>query len=63
MHIVVIGAGIAGAVSAVELLRDGHAVTILEPGEPGGEQAASYGNAGWLSPSSVGRITARSSIA
>ncbi len=53
MHVVVIGAGIAGAVSAVELLRDGHAVTILEPGEPGGEQAASYGNGGWLSPSSV----------
>jgi D-amino-acid dehydrogenase len=53
MHVVVIGAGIAGAVSAVELLRDGHEVTILEPGEPGGEQAASYGNGGWLSPSSV----------
>ncbi len=53
MHVVVIGAGIAGAVSAVELLRDGHTVTILEPGEPGGEQSASYGNGGWLSPSSV----------
>ena len=53
MHVVVIGAGIVGAVSAVELLRDGHQVTILEPGEPGGEQAASYGNGGWLSPSSV----------
>lgn len=53
MHVVVIGAGIVGAVSAVELLRDGHQVTILEPGAPGGEQAASYGNGGWLSPSSV----------
>ncbi|MCX7384146.1 MAG: FAD-binding oxidoreductase [Alphaproteobacteria bacterium] len=53
MHVVVIGAGIVGAVSAVELLRDGHQVTILEPDEPGGEQAASYGNGGWLSPSSV----------
>jgi D-amino-acid dehydrogenase len=53
MHVVVIGAGIVGAVSAVELIRDGHEVTILEPGEPGGEQAASYGNGGWLSPSSV----------
>jgi D-amino-acid dehydrogenase len=53
MHVVVIGAGIIGAVSAVELLRDGHRVTIIEPGEPGGEQAASYGNGGWLSPSSV----------
>jgi D-amino-acid dehydrogenase len=53
MHVVVIGAGIVGAVSAVELLRDGHRVTIVEPGEPGGEQAASYGNGCWLSPSSV----------
>jgi len=28
-------------------------VTILEPGEPGGQQAASHGNAGWLSSHSV----------
>jgi D-amino-acid dehydrogenase len=53
VHVVVIGAGIVGAVTAVELLRDGHAVTIVEPGAPGGEQAASYGNGCWLSPSSV----------
>ncbi len=52
-HVVVIGAGIIGAASALELLRDGHRVTIIEPGEPGGEQAASYGNGCWLSPSSV----------
>jgi len=49
----VIGAGIVGASAAIELLRDGHRVSIIEPGEPGGEQAASYGNAGWLSPCSV----------
>ena len=52
-HIVVIGAGIVGAASAVELLRDGHRVTVLEPGPPGGEQAASYGNGCFLSPGSV----------
>ncbi|HEY6431298.1 MAG TPA: FAD-dependent oxidoreductase [Acetobacteraceae bacterium] len=52
-HVVVIGAGIIGAASAAELLRDGHRVTILEPGEPGGEQAASYGNGCWLSSCSV----------
>jgi len=52
-RVVVIGAGIAGAASAVELLRDGHSVTIVEPGEVGAEQAASYGNGAWLSPSSV----------
>jgi D-amino-acid dehydrogenase len=53
LHVVVIGAGIVGAASALELLRDGHRVTILDPGEPGGDQAASYGNGAWLSPSSV----------
>ncbi len=53
MHVVVIGAGIVGAATAVELLRDSHRVTIVEPGDPGGEQAASYGNGCWLSPSSV----------
>ena len=52
-HVVVIGAGIVGAACAIELLRDGHRVTILEPGEPGGEQAASYGNGTLLNPSSV----------
>lgn len=41
MHVVIIGAGIVGAASAIELLRDGHRVTIVEPGDPGGEQAAS----------------------
>jgi D-amino-acid dehydrogenase len=53
MRVVVIGAGIVGAASAIELLRDGHEVVIVEPGDPGGEQAASYGNGCWLSPSSV----------
>lgn len=52
-HVVVIGAGIVGAASAIELLRDGHTVTLVEPGDPGGEQAASYGNGTLLNPSSV----------
>ena len=52
-HVVVIGAGIVGAATAVELLRDGHRVTIVEPGDAGGEQAASYGNGTLLNPSSV----------
>jgi D-amino-acid dehydrogenase len=52
-HVVVIGAGIIGACCAIEALRDGWEVTILEPGEPGGTQAASYGNGGFLSPASV----------
>ncbi len=52
-HLVVIGAGIVGAATALAALREGFRVTILEPGEPGGEQAASYGNGCWLSPMSV----------
>jgi len=52
-HVVVIGAGAIGVVSAIELLRDGHRVTLVEPATPGGEQAASYGNSGWLSTHSV----------
>ncbi|MDI3308144.1 MAG: FAD-binding oxidoreductase [Acetobacteraceae bacterium] len=53
LHVVVIGAGVVGVCSALELQRDGHRVTILDPGPPGGEQAASYGNGCWLSPMSV----------
>ncbi len=52
-HVVIIGAGIVGAATAVELLRDGHQVTLLEPGTPGGEQAASYGNGTILGVGSV----------
>lgn len=52
-HVVVIGAGIVGSLTALELLRDGHRVTLLDPGEPGGRQAASYGNGAWISPASV----------
>jgi len=52
-HVVVIGAGVVGLASALELLRDGHAVTIVEPAVPGDEQSASYGNGTLLNPSSV----------
>jgi D-amino-acid dehydrogenase len=52
-RVVVIGAGIVGAATALALLRRGCAVTIVEAGEPGGMQAASYGNGAWISPASV----------
>jgi D-amino-acid dehydrogenase len=52
-RVVVIGGGVVGLAAAIELLRDGHTVTIVEPGNPGGEQAASYGNGTLLNPSSV----------
>ena len=52
-RVVVIGGGVVGLACAIELLADGHAVSVLEPGVPGGEQAASYGNGTLLNPSSV----------
>jgi D-amino-acid dehydrogenase len=53
LRIAVIGAGIVGAAATWELVKDGHDVTLIEPGQPGGPQAASYGNGAWLSPASV----------
>jgi D-amino-acid dehydrogenase len=52
-HIVVIGAGVIGATIALALQREGHRVTILDPSEPGGTQAASHGNGAFLSPASI----------
>lgn len=52
-HVVIIGAGIIGATSAYQCLQAGLQVTLVEPEQPGNEQAASYGNAGWLSSHSV----------
>ncbi|CAH0268552.1 FAD-binding oxidoreductase [Roseomonas sp. CECT 9278] len=52
-HVAIIGAGIVGACCAIEALREGHRVTLIDPADPGGEQAASYGNGCWLSPMSV----------
>jgi len=53
LSVAVIGAGAVGAATAFTLAREGHFVTLIEPGAPGGEQAASYGNAAWISPESV----------
>jgi len=52
-HVVVIGAGAVGLMSALHALDQGLQVTIVDPGKPGGEHASSYGNAGWLSSHSV----------
>lgn len=52
-HVAILGGGILGACCALAAQREGFAVTLVEPGPPGGEQAASYGNGCWLSPQSV----------
>lgn len=52
-HTLVIGSGIIGACSALELVRAGHAVTLIDTGEPAGRQSASYGHGCWISPASV----------
>jgi D-amino-acid dehydrogenase len=52
-HVVVIGGGIVGACVGLALVEAGRQVTIVEPEQPGGEQAASYGNGAWISPASV----------
>ncbi|MCX7360477.1 MAG: FAD-dependent oxidoreductase [Alphaproteobacteria bacterium] len=44
--IIVVGAGIVGTATARALQREGHAVTLVDSGEPG--KATSYGNAGFI---------------
>lgn len=41
-HIIIVGAGIVGAATALWLKRAGHEVTLIDKGEPG--MGASYGN-------------------
>ncbi|MCV2866131.1 D-amino acid dehydrogenase [Defluviimonas sp. WL0075] len=49
MHIVVLGAGMVGITTAYQLLRDGHAVTVLERADAPAE-FTSYANAGLVAP-------------
>ncbi|WP_372022171.1 FAD-dependent oxidoreductase (plasmid) [Tistrella mobilis] len=50
---VVIGAGIVGVCAALALRQAGLAVTLVDPDEPGGEHAASYGNGAFITPASI----------
>jgi D-amino-acid dehydrogenase len=52
-RLAIIGGGIVGACTALAAQRAGFEVTLIEPAAPGGEQAASYGNGCWFSPSST----------
>ena len=47
-HVTVIGAGAVGMATALQLLRDGYRVTVVDKDEPG--QGCSFGNAGILAP-------------
>jgi len=49
--VVIIGGGVVGITSALELQRRGHSVVLLDRGQPGRE--TSYGNTGVLSDSSI----------
>ncbi|HGG03936.1 MAG TPA: FAD-dependent oxidoreductase [Aliiroseovarius sp.] len=55
-NIIVIGAGIVGAASAIWLRRAGHEVTLIDKGDPG--MGASYGNGCILASCSVVPVTA-----
>lgn len=48
MRVLIVGAGVVGAATALELRRRGVEVTVLDRGPVGG--GCSYGNAGWLTP-------------
>jgi len=54
-HVVVIGAGIVGAASAIWLRRAGCDVTLIDKGEPG--MGASYGNGCILASCSIVPVT------
>ncbi|TAJ33270.1 FAD-binding oxidoreductase [Bosea sp. (in: a-proteobacteria)] len=57
LTVAVVGAGIIGLCAALEIQRAGHQVLLVEPNEPGGRQAASYGNASWLNPGAIAPIS------
>ncbi len=49
-EIIVVGAGIVGMATALSLQREGHKITVIDPGAPG--SGASMGNAGCICPAS-----------
>ena len=48
VDVLVLGAGIVGLSTAIELQKAGRQVTVIDKGEPG--FGCSYGNAGWMTP-------------
>lgn len=52
MNIAIVGAGINGITTALELARDGHQVTVYEQNNTAAEEA-SFAPGGWLQPSAA----------
>ena len=50
-NILIIGSGIVGICTGIELIRRGYSVTLMDPNQPGSQ--TSYGNAGVISDSSL----------
>ena len=50
-NILIIGSGIVGICTGIELIRRGYSVTLMDPNQPGSQ--TSYGNAGAISDSSL----------
>ena len=50
-NILIIGSGIIGICTGIELIRRGYSVTLMDPNQPGSQ--TSYGNAGVISDSSL----------
>ncbi len=59
-HIVVVGAGIIGVLSALQLQREGHQVTLVDREAPG--NGCSFGNAGILARSSFVPLSSPSTL-
>lgn len=57
MNIAIVGAGISGISTALELARDGHQVTVYEQMNAAAEDA-SFAPGGWLSPSTAHSLSA-----
>ena len=50
-NILIIGAGIVGICTSIELIKKGYSVTLMDPNQPGSQ--TSYGNAGVITDSSL----------
>ncbi|MFT4162155.1 NAD(P)/FAD-dependent oxidoreductase [Shinella sp.] len=62
VRVAIIGGGVIGITTAIELNRLGYDVVVLDRNEPGSREAASFGNGGWLCPASIIPVSVPSTI-